>query len=44
MSRYKIENEIIDDGCRAIFVFWDRECSKLFEIFVVQLYEIILEV
>ncbi|KAI5386335.1 hypothetical protein KIW84_072752 [Lathyrus oleraceus] len=40
---YKIEIQVVNDGCRPIFVFWDSECSELLEISASQLCETMFE-
>ncbi|CAK8536381.1 unnamed protein product [Lathyrus sativus] len=42
--RYKIEIEVVDNGSSAIFIFWDRECNKLLEIFALQLLKTMIKV
>ncbi|KAI5418713.1 hypothetical protein KIW84_043080 [Lathyrus oleraceus] len=42
-ATYKIENEVVDNGSSSIFVFWDRECNELLEIFVSQLRQTMLQ-
>ncbi|KAL5074749.1 hypothetical protein RYX36_013733, partial [Vicia faba] len=42
--KYKFFIEVVNDGCRATFVLWDRECTQLLEVTAAQMRTTRLEV
>ncbi|XP_058784084.1 uncharacterized protein LOC131658852 [Vicia villosa] len=41
--RYRILIDVINDGCHATFVLWDRECTELLEVTAAQMRNTLLE-
>ncbi|XP_058783248.1 uncharacterized protein LOC131657918 [Vicia villosa] len=41
--RYRILIDVINNGCRATFVLWDRECTELLEVTAAQMRNTLLE-